>query len=167
MNGKRDRVSWDERLSESQMYYSAARATASCRKCGATNVYLKAGPHPSGKRGQPVKLAGPDVADVRAWVEASGFVCQRCAVTTAAAGALRERLPTPRTELAKIRRTLKPLRDAKQTPETCSEFLEKNVRMGVARDVAVVTLRESGKWMEPSEFRSFLVRESELASIIK
>lgn len=167
MIGKRDRVSWDEKLSESQTYYSEARATASCRKCGATNVYLKAGPHPSGKRGQPVKLAGPDVVNVRAWVEAAGFVCQRCAVTTAAAGALRDRLPTPRTELAKIRRTLKPLRDAKQTPDTCLDFLDRHLRRGVPRDVAVATLRQDGKWIEPAEFRSLLARESELASIIK
>jgi hypothetical protein len=37
--------------------------------------------------------------------------------------------------------------------------------MGVARDVAVVTLRESGKWMEPDKFRELLAREKELENI--
>lgn len=163
----RDRVSWEERNGQAQAFYTAARENGVCKLCGEGGLYLKGGLHPSGQRGQPVKLCRGNLDAVMRWVEAAGFVCQRCALTPAAGGAIRTKRPSPRTERAAIRQKLKPLRDAKQTPDTCEEYVwsaMKNLRAGGAtREEAVAFLGAHTTWMEPEEFRRLLAREKELS----
>lgn len=164
----RDRVTtWEQRNGECQTYYTEARENGKCKVCGVTGVYLKTGLHPSGQRGQPVKLCRGILEELVKWVEEAGFVCQQCALPPSTGGMNRVRRINPRTERAKIRALLKPLRDAKQTPDTCEEYVwsaMKNLRAGGAtREEAVVFLGAHTTWMEPAEFRRLLAREKELS----
>ena len=70
--------SYVSRQSEVQTYYTEARKQGVCRRCG-RGGYLRSGLHPSGRRGQPVRLVGADLDALKDWIEKAGWLCPSCA----------------------------------------------------------------------------------------
>lgn len=70
---------WAERAGEVQAYYTEVRRTGSCRRCGKMG-YVRIGPHPEGRKGQPPKVCGADLEALKSWIEAAGWLCRGCSL---------------------------------------------------------------------------------------
>lgn len=77
--GLSPRRTWAQKMSDCQRYYTTAREAGQCRGCGRSGVHLRTGPHPSGERGQPLRLIGPDLDKLRKWITEAGWMCAKCA----------------------------------------------------------------------------------------
>lgn len=165
-----------ERMSECQVWYSGERERASCRKCGRTNCYLKAGVHPSGKRGQPLKLTGANLEALKEWMDKAGWTCQKCGIGTGGAGGaldpMYDALAPSKESLKSVQKVIRDFTPScgKQAGadyfrEVSERYTRRYGREAWVREHMDRLIGEK-KWMEPQEWEELLRREKILVDML-